>query len=98
MLVTRADRVQKLKTAGKSAQEAAGEKPLADLDAAWGKGCCRGSICAGGLFGVVIGLAKTGTGVPCPTFGPVCAGGLFGFLLAKTGTGVPCPTLVLLYV
>jgi len=38
MLVTARDRVQKLKTAGKSAQEAAAEKPLADLDAAWGKG------------------------------------------------------------
>jgi len=37
MLVTARDRVQKLKTAGKSAQEAAGEKPLADLDAAWGR-------------------------------------------------------------
>jgi glyoxylase-like metal-dependent hydrolase (beta-lactamase superfamily II) len=38
MLVTARERVQKLKTAGKSAQEAAAEKPLADLDAAWGKG------------------------------------------------------------
>ena len=38
MLVTARDRVQKLKSAGKSAQEAAAEKPLADLDAAWAKG------------------------------------------------------------
>ena len=38
MLVTARDRVQKLKSAGKSAQEAAAAKPLADLDAAWAKG------------------------------------------------------------
>ena len=38
MLVTVRDRVQKLKSAGKSAQEAVAEKPLADLDGAWGKG------------------------------------------------------------
>jgi glyoxylase-like metal-dependent hydrolase (beta-lactamase superfamily II) len=38
MLVTARDRLQKLKSAGKSAQEAAAEKPLADLDAVWGKG------------------------------------------------------------
>jgi glyoxylase-like metal-dependent hydrolase (beta-lactamase superfamily II) len=38
MLVTTRDRVQKLKSAGKSAQEAVAEKPLADLDAVWGKG------------------------------------------------------------
>ncbi len=37
MLVTARDRVQKLKSAGKSAQEAVAEKPLADLDPAWGK-------------------------------------------------------------
>jgi len=53
MLVTARDRVQKLKTAGKSAQEAAAEKPLADLDAAWARGCWVGAVCAGGLFGVV---------------------------------------------
>jgi glyoxylase-like metal-dependent hydrolase (beta-lactamase superfamily II) len=38
MLVTARDRVQKLKSAGKSAQEAVAEKPFADLDATWGKG------------------------------------------------------------
>jgi len=42
MLVTARDRVQKLKTAGKSAQEAVAEKPLADLDAVWGKGMLAG--------------------------------------------------------
>src|SRR5713101_6409000 len=38
MLVTARDRVQKLKSAGKSAQEAIAEKPFADLDPVWGKG------------------------------------------------------------
>ena len=38
MLVTARDRIQKLKSAGKSAQEAASAKPLADLDATWAKG------------------------------------------------------------
>ncbi len=38
MLVTARDRVQKLQSAGKSAQEAVAEKPLADLDPVWGKG------------------------------------------------------------
>src|ERR1700676_2012205 len=38
LLVAARDRVQKLKTAGKTAQEAAAEKPFADLDAVWGKG------------------------------------------------------------
>ncbi len=38
MLVTARDRIQKLKSAGKSAQEAAATKPLADLDATWAKG------------------------------------------------------------
>ena len=38
LLVTARDRVQKLKTAGKTAEEAAAEKPFADLDAVWGKG------------------------------------------------------------
>jgi cyclase len=38
MLVTARERVQKLKSAGKSAQEAVAAKPLADLDAAWGHG------------------------------------------------------------
>src|SRR5579859_5943323 len=38
MLVTARERVQKLKTAGKSAEEAVAAKPLADLDAVWAKG------------------------------------------------------------
>lgn len=36
MLVVARDRVQKLKTAGKSAGETAASKPLADLDPVWG--------------------------------------------------------------
>jgi glyoxylase-like metal-dependent hydrolase (beta-lactamase superfamily II) len=36
MLVLARDRVQKLKAAGKSAEEAAASKPLADLDPVWG--------------------------------------------------------------
>jgi len=38
MLITSRDRVQKLKSAGKSALEAVAEKPFADLDSAWGQG------------------------------------------------------------
>jgi len=38
MLITSRDRVQKLKSAGKPAQEAFAEKPFADLDPVWGKG------------------------------------------------------------
>jgi cyclase len=38
MLVTARDRLRKLKSAGKSAQEAVAEKPFADLDTVWGKG------------------------------------------------------------
>jgi hypothetical protein len=38
MLVTSRDRVEKLKSAGKSAEEAVAEKPFADLGAVWGKG------------------------------------------------------------
>jgi glyoxylase-like metal-dependent hydrolase (beta-lactamase superfamily II) len=38
MLVTARDRVQKLKSAGKSAQEAVAEKPFADLQPVWGNG------------------------------------------------------------
>src|SRR5467141_2967836 len=38
MLMTSRDRVQKLKSAGKSAQEAVAEKPFADLDSVWGQG------------------------------------------------------------
>ena len=42
MLITSRDRIQKLKSAGKSAQEAVAEKPFADLDPAWGKGIING--------------------------------------------------------
>src|SRR5467141_3573363 len=38
MLVVARDRVRKLKTAGKSADEIAASKPLADLDPVWGHG------------------------------------------------------------
>jgi hypothetical protein len=38
MLVTTRDRVQKLKSAGKSADEVAASKPFADLEATWGHG------------------------------------------------------------
>ena len=38
MLITSRDRVQKLKSTGKSALEAVAERPFADLDLVWGKG------------------------------------------------------------
>ena len=38
VLVTVRDRVQKLKTAGRTLAEVQGAKPTADLDATWGKG------------------------------------------------------------
>ena len=38
MLVTSRDRIEKLKSAGKSAKEAVAEKPFTDLDPVWGKG------------------------------------------------------------
>ena len=44
MLVTTRDRVQKLKSDGKSAQEAVAAKPLADLEDAWGKGFFNGDV------------------------------------------------------
>jgi cyclase len=46
MLVVARDRVQKLKTAGKSAGEIAPSKPFADLDATWGKGFFNGDVFA----------------------------------------------------
>ena len=52
MLVTARDRVQKLKSAGKSVQEAVAEKPFADLDPVWGKG-----ILNAGQFVQVVYLA-----------------------------------------
>jgi cyclase len=44
MLVVARDRVQKLKTAGKSADEIAASKPLADLDPVWGHGMLSSDI------------------------------------------------------
>jgi cyclase len=38
MLITSRDRIQKLKSAGKSAQEAVAEEPFADLDSVWDRG------------------------------------------------------------
>jgi cyclase len=38
MLMTSRDRIQKLKSEGKSSMEAVAEKPFADLDPVWGKG------------------------------------------------------------
>jgi len=38
MLTTVRDRLQKLKSSGKSMQEAVAAKPLNDLDPIWGKG------------------------------------------------------------
>jgi hypothetical protein len=38
MLITSRDRIQKLKSEGKSALEALAEKPFADLDPVWGNG------------------------------------------------------------
>jgi cyclase len=42
MLITSRDRVEKLKSGGKSALEALAEKPFADLDAVWGNGIVNG--------------------------------------------------------
>src|SRR6202167_5780649 len=42
LLVIARGRVEKLKPAGKSAREAVAQKPLADLDAAWGQGIING--------------------------------------------------------
>jgi hypothetical protein len=38
MMVTVRDRVQKLKTSGRTLEQVVAAKPTADLDAAWGKG------------------------------------------------------------
>jgi cyclase len=42
MLITARDRVEKLKSAGKSVQESVAGKPFADLDPVWGKGVVNG--------------------------------------------------------
>jgi glyoxylase-like metal-dependent hydrolase (beta-lactamase superfamily II) len=46
LLSTARDRVQKLKSAGKSADEVAAAHPFSDLDAAWGKGLFQGDLFA----------------------------------------------------
>jgi cyclase len=42
MLLTSRDRIERLKSAGKSVQEAVAEKPFADLDPIWGNGIVNG--------------------------------------------------------
>jgi len=42
MLVTSRERIEKLKSSGKSALEAVSEKPFADLDPIWGRGILNG--------------------------------------------------------
>jgi cyclase len=42
MMVTARDRVRKLKSSGKSLEEAVAAKPLSDLDPVWGKGVLNG--------------------------------------------------------
>ena len=44
MLVTVRERIQKLKSSGKSAQEAVAAKPFADLEPTWGKGFFNGDV------------------------------------------------------
>ena len=44
MLVTARDRIEKLKSSGKSAQEAVAAKPFADLEPNWGKGFFNGDV------------------------------------------------------
>jgi len=44
MLVTARDRIQKLKSSGKSVQEAVAAKPFSDLDATWAKGKINGDV------------------------------------------------------
>jgi cyclase len=44
MLATVRDRVQALKAAGKSKEEAVAAKPTADLDSTWGKGAVKGDF------------------------------------------------------
>jgi cyclase len=46
MLVTARDRVQKMKTSGKSLEETVAAKPFGDLDSEWGKGVLSGDAFA----------------------------------------------------
>jgi hypothetical protein len=42
MFIAARDRIEKLKSAGKSVQESVAEKPFAELDPVWGKGVVNG--------------------------------------------------------
>lgn len=53
MLVTARERITKLKSAGKSAQEAVAAKPFADLDPAWGKGFFNGDVFVQIVYGTL---------------------------------------------
>ena len=50
MLVTARERVQKLKSSGKSEQEIVAAKPFADLDPVWGKGLFNGDAFVGIVY------------------------------------------------
>lgn len=50
MLATIRDRVEKLKAAGASEQEAVAKKPTADLDGAWAKGFVNGDVFTGLVY------------------------------------------------
>jgi cyclase len=50
MLVTARDRVEKLKTAGRTEKEVVAAKPTADLDAAWGKGFVQPDAFVSGVY------------------------------------------------
>lgn len=50
MLVTVHDRVEKLKTSGRTEEEAVAAKPTADLDAAWGKGFIQADAFVGMVY------------------------------------------------
>jgi cyclase len=59
MLVVARDRVQKLKSAGKSADEIAASKPLADLDPVWGHGMLQQRLLrADDLFSTLIHIQR----------------------------------------
>ena len=53
MLVTARERVQKLKSAGKTQQEIVAAKPFADLDPVWGKGLFTGDAFVGIVYGTL---------------------------------------------
>lgn len=53
MLVTARDRISKLKSAGKSVQEAVAAKPFTDLEPAWGKGFFNGDVFVQIVYGTL---------------------------------------------